>query len=92
MNKIFRNDQSVIPHQRFARCDYAFLAVCCEREVCVAGVAAIKGPFCFAVADDEAPGSHLVNERVDEEESTGLFSCCVGMSGQIGCVIAVRTR
>jgi len=54
-----RHNQSVRADERFAGCADSFLAVRGEGELGGAGVAAVKGPFRFAVADDEdAGGGH----------------------------------
>lgn len=59
MNQLPRHNQPVIAHQRLARRFYALLPVLRQREVADARVAAGAGPFCFAVADDEAAGDHF---------------------------------
>jgi hypothetical protein len=59
MNQLPRHNQPVIAHQRLARRFHALLPVLRQREVADARVAAGAGPFCFAVADDEAAGGHF---------------------------------
>lgn len=55
-------------------------------------MATVKRPFCFAVADDEAPGSHFLEVVGCGEGKYRFVQCCVGISSQIGCVIAIRAR
>lgn len=56
MRHLPRNNQAIIAHERFARGADTFLAIGCERQFGGAGVAAVEGPFCFAVADYEGAG------------------------------------
>ena len=51
-----RHNQSIPPQQRFARGADAGFAVRGEGDVGGARVAAVEGPFCFAVADYEGAG------------------------------------
>lgn len=55
--KIFRDNEPVVTHERFAGGSDAALAVLGEGDVGDAGVAAAEGPFRLAVADDEEAGS-----------------------------------
>lgn len=70
MSQLPRHNKPIISHQRLPCSEDAFLAVGGEKELGGAGVAAIEGPFCFAVADDEdSRGGH----------------CCVFAGGVWGC-------
>ena len=53
MCEILRDNEAVGTDESFARRADALLAVGGERNVCRAGVAAVEGPFGFAVSDDE---------------------------------------
>ena len=56
MGQVLGNDEAVGADEGFTGGADAFFAVGGERDVGCAGVAAVKGPFCFAVADDEDSG------------------------------------
>ena len=56
MREVSGDDEAVGTHERLARGADAFLTVGCEGELGGAGVAAVEGPFCFAVADYEDAG------------------------------------
>lgn len=59
MDQLLRDYQPVIADEGVAGRNDSFLAAWGERKVCCSCVAAIEGPFCFAVADDEAArGGH----------------------------------
>jgi hypothetical protein len=53
VGEIARYNQAVVAYEGFAGCADALLAVGCERDVGCTGMAPVKGPFCFAMADDE---------------------------------------
>jgi hypothetical protein len=57
MRKIARHDEAVGSYQGTPSCADSLLAGGCERDVGCAGVAAVEGPGCFAVADYEDAGS-----------------------------------
>lgn len=59
MNQLPRRNQPVTSHEGLPGRFDPLLAVFCEGQVGGAGVAAVEGPFGFAVADDEAAGGHF---------------------------------
>ena len=54
VDKLFRDDETVVADKSAARCSDSLLAVGCEGDVRDAGVAAVERPLRLAVADDEA--------------------------------------
>jgi hypothetical protein len=62
--EIPRHNQSVGADERFAGRAHALFTVGCKRDVGGARVAAVKGPFCFAVADYEDAGGGHVGARM----------------------------
>jgi hypothetical protein len=54
VNKLLRDDESVITYEGFPRCHDTLLTDWSERQVCSSRMAPIDGPFCLAMADDEA--------------------------------------
>lgn len=61
MNQLLRRNQPVISYQGLPSRLDALLPVGSQRQVGDACVAAVEGPFGFAVADDEAAGGHFLN-------------------------------
>jgi hypothetical protein len=53
VGEVARYNQAVVAYEGFAGCADALLAVGGERDIGCPGMAPVKGPFCFAVADDE---------------------------------------
>jgi hypothetical protein len=62
--EVLGDDQSIGADEGFAGRAHALFAVGCERNVRGAGVAAVEGPFCFAVADYEDAGGGHVGARM----------------------------
>ena len=58
MNQVPRHDQAITAYKRLPGSLNALLAVGSQRQVADSRVAAIKRPFSFAMADDEAAGYH----------------------------------
>jgi hypothetical protein len=73
--EVTRNNQAVCAHECFPRCAHALFAGGREGYVRGAGVAAVEGPFCFAVADyEDARGGHgeLMLRRVKDLRTGSL--------------------
>ena len=65
MGEVAGHDEAVVAYEGLAGCADALLAICCEGDVGCAGMASVKGPFCFAVADDEDTGvGHVCGVRL----------------------------
>ncbi len=61
MSQLFWHNESVVAHKSFPRSADAGFAVGGEGKLGVAGVAAIEGPFCLAVAHNkDARGGHCL--------------------------------
>ena len=87
MSEVARYNEAVVAYEGLAGCADALLAVGCEGDVGCAGMAPVKGPFCFAVADDEDAGiGHicsvcLAGARCARKVFIYECSCSNGLNG-----------